>query len=189
MNPKAWKNGSTPIIRSLLPSENSWPNPSVLERMLWWESITPFGIPVVPLENITVASESGPCFSRLYRIRRRHEGSKKATMLIQGFCKGVISFITSSRRTVSFMAWSFALAMNVREVKVVRMPHCSAADAIASRPAVKLILTGILPASSTAIFAKAPPIDAGNRSPIIESFGHCFRNHRASNRLATSAFP
>ncbi len=47
------------------------------------------------------------------------------------------------------------------------MPHWSIAAAIASGPIVKLRLTGTLPAMSAAMFASAPPTDAGSSRPTI----------------------
>ena len=80
--------------------------------------------------------------------------------------------MTSSRKTIPSISSSFALAKKMRDVRIVRMPHCWMAEVMASRPAVKLRLTGTFPASNTAIFARAPPIDGGSRSPTIESFRH-----------------
>ena len=59
-----------------------------------------------------------------------------------------------------------ALAMNLRDVRMVVIPQRSIAAAIASRPAVKFRLTDVLPASDVAMLASAPPTEAGSRRPM-----------------------
>ena len=64
VKPNEWKNGSTPTITS---SGFSWKicaRASTFARMLRCVSITPFGTPVLPLEKMTVASDSAsPSFA------------------------------------------------------------------------------------------------------------------------------
>ena len=108
---------------------------------------------------------------------------------VQVFCTGEICCMTSSMKTISARCSTFALARNMREVRIVPMRHCCRAAVRASGPAVKLRLTGTFPARSTPILANAPATEGGSRSPTIASCGHCFCAQRASNRLPTSAFP
>ncbi len=58
VKPNEWKNGSTPIMRSWLSTGNIWIMPSRFDSTLRCDSITPFGLPVLPLEKITVARSS-----------------------------------------------------------------------------------------------------------------------------------
>jgi len=46
VRPKAWKNGSTPMILSVGAIHRICATPSTFESRLWWESSTPFGTPV-----------------------------------------------------------------------------------------------------------------------------------------------
>ena len=58
VKPNEWKNGSTPMMRSWLSTGNIWIMPSRFDSTLRCDSITPFGLPVLPLEKITVARSS-----------------------------------------------------------------------------------------------------------------------------------
>ncbi len=62
VKPKEWKNGRTPTMRSVSLIQNIWAIASMFEMMLYCDSMTPFGVPVLPLEKMTVAIESGVCF-------------------------------------------------------------------------------------------------------------------------------
>ena len=58
VNPNEWNGGSMPIIVSAGPKRSTSENASMLLTTLCCESITPFGSPVAPLVNITVARSS-----------------------------------------------------------------------------------------------------------------------------------
>src|SRR5262252_1815445 len=64
-----------------------------------------------------------------------------------------------------------ALATNAREVRIVAIPVRSIAAAMASWPAVKFRLTGTMPANVAAMFASAPPTEAGSSRPMLRSCG------------------
>ncbi len=59
VSPKEWKNGSTPIMASFFPRWKTCAKPSALETMLWCVSITPLGLPVLPVVKMMVARASG----------------------------------------------------------------------------------------------------------------------------------
>src|SRR3989442_7850300 len=59
VKPKKWKNGNTPIRQSSLATQYTCAMPSMFARTFRCDSITPFGVPVLPLEKMTVARWSG----------------------------------------------------------------------------------------------------------------------------------
>jgi len=56
---KGMENGRTPIMTSTSVSLNTCITLSMFDRMLRWVSMTPFGMPVLPLEKMIVARSSG----------------------------------------------------------------------------------------------------------------------------------
>src|SRR5579872_6185920 len=126
--------------------------------------MTPLGVPVLPLEKITVARESGDFLEQRSRAGRRRARSRALNFS---------SLVDLARMSSIYIApcgvSSLALERNAFEVMIVEMRHCSMAADMASRPAVKFRLTGIVPASVMARLVSAPPTDGGSRTPIISA--------------------
>src|SRR5262245_2286822 len=175
-------------MTSLPPSSKTFIAASMFARTLRCDSITPFGMPVLPLEKITVASES-TSFSGTNRRLSAAAGRTAAATAIAALAAAGVSASRSSRKTMPGISSSPALARNVRDVRIVRMPVRSIAAAIASRPTVKFRLTGTRPAIDVAMLASAPATEAGSRSPTSRSPTVRLRTIRASNRLPTRARP
>ncbi|OLC83469.1 MAG: hypothetical protein AUH72_04350 [Acidobacteria bacterium 13_1_40CM_4_65_8] len=157
-------------------------------RMLRCDSITPFGTPVLPLEKMTVASES-TSFSCTNSRLIAAAGNTDVASATPIFAGPDVCSSKSSRNTMPGISSRPAFDRNTREVRIVRMPQRSTAAVIASRPAVKFKLTGALPAMVVAIFASAPPTDAGSRRPMRSSPAVRRRMMRESSRLPMSARP
>ncbi len=87
------------------------------------------------------------------------------------------------------MASILAFVRNVFDVTMVRIPHCSIADAIASLPAVKFKFTGTRPASVNPMFASAAAADGGSSTPIISLPVELRRAQSDTSRLPVSARP
>ena len=77
-NPKEWKKGRIPSRQSLRLTLIVCCTPSRLETMLRWLSITPLGVPVLPLEKITVASESSFTSRGISQRRSTAVGTRRA---------------------------------------------------------------------------------------------------------------
>ena len=182
VNPNEWKNGRMPATASFLVSGKSCRIDSTLAMTLRWESITPLGLPVLPLENMMVASSpfSGARFAA---------GMNRARSRAWIFRAGLKFGSRSSRKTMPSRSASLALARKAREVKMVRISHCPIAEDNDSSPAVKLRFTGILPASKMATLATAPPTVAGSMRPIILSVGRAALSQSASRRLPVRRRP
>ena len=110
--------------------------PSRFETMLRWLSITPLGVPVLPLEKITVASESS-LTSRGIRTRRKITvGTTRAIAAQTSLFSLVKRRATSSTITIP---GCFSMPSRVRSfsvVKIVLIPVRSIATLMASFEAV-----------------------------------------------------
>ncbi len=95
----------------------------------------------------------------------------------------------SSKKTIPGVSLTFALDKKTRDVRIVLMPHCRIAAAIASGPDVKFRLTGTFPAKNTAMLASAPPTEAGRTTPTMESPDACLRSQRERSMPPIKAFP
>ena len=162
---------------------------STLERMLWCDSITPLGVPVLPLEKMTVARSSG-----VWRLSRRGESSRragesKALTAVDDFLERRRSLSRiSSRKTMPSMASRLALARKIREVRMVRMPHCCDGRSHRFAPAVKFRFTGTLPARRTAMLASAPPTRGGqDHADHLSRAAQWLRSQRAQQQAADQA--
>src|SRR5258708_5414891 len=82
--------------------------------------ITPLGTPELPLEKMTVASDSGVrC-----RAASMRAGSRRAATRARTFASPLTLPRTSARNTAPSIASILALARNTLEVRMVRTPHC-----------------------------------------------------------------
>ncbi len=84
-----------------------------------------FGSPVLPLEKATVTRASVATCPLLWSLCSSHEGSRKAARAVRIFCHDVIRPSRSSSITIPSICSSFALVKNIREVRMVRILHCS----------------------------------------------------------------
>ena len=162
---------------------------STFARMLACEIITPFGTPVLPLEKMTVASDLDVRSRPPYARRSHATGASLASMSAAILAATPTVLVRSSRNTMPTVSGIDALLRNRLDVTIVRIPLSATAVAIASGPAVKLRFTGTLPAVRTPMFARAPPTDAGSKTPTIVSSPARRPITRPRRIAATSARP
>ena len=188
VKPNEWKNGSTPSITSSGCRRKTRFAASMFDTMLACVSMTPFGTPVLPLEKMIVASASGEVGAR-NRRSIAGAGRRRAAASIAARAGARVRARTSSRKIIPRSVSMPAFFTNAREVRIVSMPQRSIAAAIASWPAVKFRLTGTAPANVAAMFASAPPTDAGSSSPMGARAGTSRPIARDSSSAATSVRP
>ena len=171
------------------PMSNTCPIDSMLDRMFRCESITPFGMPVLPLEKITDVRSSALSACGTSQREMAEDGSTNAVTSMPSFETAENPCSTSSRYSMPSIGSMDAFFRKIREVMIVRISARSTAAAMASRPMVKLRLTATLPASVVPMFASAPPTEAGRTRPMLRSSGATRRSQRESSRPATSTLP
>src|SRR4051812_5174777 len=104
----------------------------MLDRILKWESITPLGSPVLPLEKTTVAKSSRPAIFP-DRFRSIDLGvATRARFAAANFSRleGVTSFSSSTRCLQETKI--FARFKKTNEVTTVLISHCRMHDSIPS---------------------------------------------------------
>ncbi len=157
--------------------------------MFRWVSTTPLGSPVLPLVNSSPASRSPPSFGTPANRTSQPAGNttasrdQKTAAFFSSLSQTARSSFRSVRGKCSFTFSSITLA-----VITAFRPACRTADSAAARPEVKLRFTGVLPASTQARLAIAPPAPGGSRIPTRPSGTSRF-SLRARARPAPSNTP
>jgi putative ABC transport system permease protein len=96
-------------------------------------------------------------------LRRGSEiGARRACTSAVILSRLAISGRRSSKNSICGIAGIAIFSMNFFEVRMVLIPAWAIAPSSASCPIVKLRFTIVLPAARMAIFARAPPTDAGS---------------------------
>src|SRR5579863_559408 len=171
-------------MRSLEPTEYTSAAASALAYRFQCESITPLGVPVLPLEKMTAAISAG-----FAEPSRERAGASRAASSAESLSRRLKDPNRSSTKTAPGGAAIPAFSRNAREEITVRMPQRSSECRIFSAPAVKLRFTAVLPARVTPRLARAPPTEAGNNRPTEESSAQCELTQRLNNSAAVSARP
>ena len=125
-----------PRMQSSLSTRMACSTPSMLETMLRCESITPLGMPVEPLEKITVARESSLISLDMSQRRNRGRGSRRAASSVKNFCTPENSFAASSIMMRFSTLGASNRSSSFAVVKTVLIPQRSMAMRMASADAV-----------------------------------------------------
>jgi hypothetical protein len=168
---------------------NTCPIESMFERMLRCESMTPFGMPVLPLEKITDVRSSAVAACGTSQREMARAGSTKAVTSVTIFETAPNSFITSSRNTMPSIGSMDAFFRKIRDVMIVRISARSTAAAIASRPMVKLRLTATLPGQRRADVGQRASDGRREHQADVLLRRRLARSQRESSRPATSTLP